>query len=37
MGIMAFRFTEGMSVTIMAAGADEQEALSAVENFFITD
>lgn len=36
MGIMAFRFTEGMSVTIIATGTDEQEALSAVENFFIT-
>lgn len=36
MGVMAFRFTEGMSVTIMATGTDEQEALSALENFFIT-
>ena len=35
MGVIAFRFTEGMSVTIMATGTDEQEALSAMENFFI--
>lgn len=32
---MAFHFTEGMSINIMATGTDEQEALSAVENFFI--
>lgn len=33
MGVMAFCFTEGMSVNIIATGTDEQEALSAVENF----
>lgn len=36
MGVMAFHFTEGMSVTIKATGTDEQEALSAMENFFRT-
>lgn len=36
MGVMSFHFTEGMSINIMAAGTDEQEAVSAVENFFIT-
>lgn len=37
MGVMAFRFTEGMPVTIMATGTDEQEELTTMENFFITD
>ncbi|HBI62015.1 MAG TPA: HPr family phosphocarrier protein [Lachnospiraceae bacterium] len=36
MGIMAFHFTEGMSINIIATGTDEQEAVSAVEKFFIT-
>lgn len=35
LGVMAFHFTEGMSINIMATDTDEQEALSAVENFFI--
>ena len=37
MGVMTFRLAEGMSVTIIATGTDEQEALTAMENFFITD
>lgn len=37
MGVMTFRLTEGMIVTIMATGTDEQDALTAMENFFITD
>lgn len=36
MGVMAFHFTEGMSLTIMATGSDEQETLYAIENYFIT-
>ena len=36
MGVMAFCFTEGMSISIIATGTDEQEAVSAVESFFIT-
>lgn len=35
MGIMAFNPTEGMSVDIVAEGADEQEALIAIEKFLV--
>ncbi|MBO5259095.1 MAG: HPr family phosphocarrier protein [Agathobacter sp.] len=35
MGIMAFNPCEGMSVNIVTEGADEQEALIAIENFLV--
>ena len=35
MGIMAFNPCEGMSVDIVAEGADEQEALIAIEKFLV--
>lgn len=35
MGIMAFNPTEGMSIDIVADGADEKEALSAIEKFLV--
>lgn len=35
MGVMAFNPTDKMTMTITAAGNDEQEALSAIEHFFI--
>lgn len=35
MGIMAFNPTEGMSLDIVADGADEDEALQAMENFLV--
>ncbi len=35
MGIMAFNPSEGMSVDIVTSGADEQEALAAIENFLV--
>lgn len=35
MGIMAFNPSEGMSVDIVTDGADEQEALVAIENFLV--
>ena len=35
MGIMVFNPCEGMSVNIVTEGADEQEALIAIENFLV--
>jgi phosphocarrier protein len=35
MGIMAFNPSEGMSVDIVTTGADEQEALVAIEKFLV--
>lgn len=35
MGVMAFHPTGGIAVSITTSGKDEQEALSAVEDFFI--
>ncbi|MCH5332435.1 MAG: HPr family phosphocarrier protein [Agathobacter sp.] len=35
MGIMAFNPSEGMSVDIVTSGADEKEALVAIENFLV--
>ena len=35
MGIMAFNPTEGMSIDIVTDGADEKEALSAIEKFLV--
>ena len=35
MGIMAFNPTRGMTVNIVADGSDEQEALVAMEKFFV--
>ena len=35
MGIMAFNPTEGMSIDIVMDGADEKEALSAIEKFLV--
>lgn len=35
MGVMAFGLTDEMTMTITATGNDEQEALSAIEHFFI--
>ncbi len=34
MGIMAFDFTEGAPINLIAKGTDEQNALSAIEKFF---
>ena len=35
MGIMAFNPTEGISIYIVTDGADEKEALSAIEKFLV--
>lgn len=35
LGVMAFHPTDGMAVNITTSGNDEQEALSAIEQFFI--
>lgn len=35
MGIIAFNPTEGMSIDIVTDGADEKEALSAIEKFLV--
>ena len=35
MGIMAFNPCEGMSINIVTEGKDEQEALTAIENFLV--
>lgn len=35
LGVMAFHPTDGMAVNITTSGKDEQEALSAVEDFLI--
>ena len=35
MGIMAFNPTRGMTVNIVADGSDEQEAVVAMEKFFV--
>ena len=35
MGIMSFNPTEGMSIDIVTDGADEKEALSAIEKFLV--
>ena len=35
MGIMAFNPTEGMSIDIVTDGADEKEALSAIEKSLV--
>ncbi len=37
MGIMAFNPSEGMSVNIVTDGADEQEALLAIERFLVCE
>lgn len=37
MGIMAFNPSEGMSVSIVTEGRDEQEALSAIEKFLVCE
>jgi phosphocarrier protein len=37
MGIMAFNPSEGMSVNIVTAGTDEQEALVAIEKFLVCE
>lgn len=37
MGIMAFNPSKGMSVNIIADGADEQEALMAMEKFLVCE
>jgi phosphocarrier protein len=37
MGIMAFNPSEGMSVDIVTTGADEQEALVAIEKFLVCE
>lgn len=37
MGIMAFNPSEGMSVNIVTEGADEDEALVAIENFLVCE
>ena len=37
MGIMAFNPTEGMSIDIVTEGADEQEALAAIEKFLVCE
>lgn len=37
MGIMAFNPSEGMSVDIVAEGADEQEAIVAIERFLVCE
>ena len=37
MGIMAFNPSEGMNVDIITKGADEQEALVAIEKFLVCE
>ena len=37
MGIMAFNPSEGMSVSIVTEGSDEQEALTAIEKFLVCE
>jgi phosphotransferase system HPr (HPr) family protein len=37
MGIMAFNPSEGMSVSIVTEGSDEQEALLAIERFLVCE
>lgn len=37
MGIIAFNPSEGMNVTIAANGNDEEEAVGALEKFFICE
>lgn len=37
MGIMAFNPSEGMSVNIVTDGADEHEALLAIERFLVCE
>ena len=37
MGIMAFNPSEGMSVDIVTEGADEEEALDAIEKFLVCE
>lgn len=37
MGIMAFNPTEGMTLDVVAEGADEQEALAAIEKFLVCE
>lgn len=37
MGIMAFNPTDGMSLDIVTDGADEQEALLAIEKFLVCE
>lgn len=37
MGIMAFNPCEGMTVNIVTEGADENEALSAIEKFLVCE
>ena len=37
MGIMAFNPSEGMSVSIVTEGTDEQEALLAIEKFLVCE
>ena len=37
MGIMAFNPSEGMSVSIVTEGFDEQEALLAIERFLVCE
>ena len=37
MGIMAFNPTDGMSLDIVTEGADEQEALVAIEKFLVCE
>ncbi|MCI8327477.1 MAG: HPr family phosphocarrier protein [Lachnospiraceae bacterium] len=37
MGIMAFNPSDGMKINIMADGADEAEALSAMEKFLVCE
>lgn len=37
MGIMAFNPTEGMSIDIVTAGSDEEEAVAAIEKFLICE
>ncbi len=37
MGIMAFNPSKGMSVSIVAEGEDEEEALTAMEKFLVCE
>lgn len=37
MGIMAFNPSKGMSIDIVAEGADEKEALDAIEKFLVCE
>lgn len=37
MGIIAFNPSEGMNVTIAASGKDEDQAIEALEKFFICE